>query len=269
MRSIFTRSFLGAALTALIATVFASSWATDAHAQSTFFIKKVQLFAQRNSSAADNPHYAVDGQAAYATPVLNGTHGSAVAGVVGTNPTLTDTLQAIDVRDHWGRTLFAYRIAAPPATQVLADTSEFGTLFITSTSGTIDSVWVLRDVSADGFNWTAVDSIPSHIITGSTQHTVVQGADSLGVILSGLSGQSGTALCKAAVTFTYSPWAIPTGVTAQAFRNVNYWRFRVHMSPGDYAAAGANGGLRLEFQYPAVDVNPVQRNMIVPNNQSL
>jgi hypothetical protein len=268
MRSIFTRSFLGAALAALIATSF--TWATDAHAQSTFFIKKVRLDAQRTSVAGDNPFYATTGQAAYSTPLWNGTHGTATPGIAAANISLHDTSQVIDVRDHWLRTIFAYRASVDPAASVKCDTTEFGTLFITSTSGTIDSVWILRDVSADGLNWTAVDSIGSHIETGSTIHTTTQAVDSVGVILTSQSGQSGASLCKAAVTFTAWPWSSGSGgVTAQAFRGVNFWRFRVHMSPGDYAAAGANGGLRLEFQYPAVDVNPVQRNMTVPNNQSL
>jgi hypothetical protein len=36
---------------------------------------------------------------------------------------------------------------------------------------------------------------------------------------------------------------------------INYLRLRVHMTPGDFAAAGATRGIRADFVYPAVDAN--------------
>ena len=33
--------------------------------------------------------------------------------------------------------------------------------------------------------------------------------------------------------------------------DVNFVRFRIHMTPGDFAAAGANNGIFGRFSYPA------------------
>jgi hypothetical protein len=269
MRSIFTRSFLGAALTALLAGTIASSWATDAHAQAAFYNKRVPITFVRNSNAGDNPFVAGDPtHTSYTTSLSNGTHGTltptAGVSITAANGVLacTDTTDKIDVRDHWARALANYIQMPVVASALLAESLQFGTLTLQSNSATVDSFMVLKDVSNDGFTWSAVDSVSFHCISDNTE--IDTGRDSAQFIGTAIANSAGTTGFKASVTFTANPWFTKSGVTAQALVGVNFVRFRLHMTYTDYATAGASKGFTAEFVFPSVDSNPNLLNRAVP-----
>jgi len=261
MRSIFTRSFLGAALSALIAASIASSWTTDAQAQAAFFPKKVQLVWQRLNAASDNPFGSLTPPVPYATQLANGNHNAANLGVaVG----VEDTSQAIFIGDHWLKSVPAFRTMPVVASALLADSSWLGTLALRTNSSTIDTVTYFIDHSVDGNVWTVRDSLQGHVISDRLALTLGAVSDSGRVALASLSGASGATSTGAGLSFTANPWFGPGGVTAQSIVGINYIRVRVHMTPGDFAAAGAARGIFADFIYPAVDGNPSRGDRFNP-----
>jgi len=270
MRSIFTRSFLGAALTALLAGTIASSWATDAHAQAAFYNKRVPLVFLRNSNAGDNPFVANDAsRTQYSVTLSNGQHGTLTpAAGVGITPAAqslacTDTTDKIDIRDHWARALATYIQMPVVASALLAESLQAGTLTLQSNSATIDTILVLRDVSNDGITWSAVDSVGAHVISDAAQIVTGAVSDSCEFIMTALSNSAGTTGFKLGLTFTANPWFTRSGVTAQALVGVNFIRFRLHMTYTDYFSAGASKGLTGEWVFPSVDSNPSLLNKAV------
>jgi hypothetical protein len=253
---------VGAVLTAAVAALFAGFTPGIAHAQggAAFYIKRVPLVAARNSNLADNPYVATNpGQTAYTSSLLNGWHGAAASGTTGIGALGTmDTTAAIDVREHWLKTRVVYLQA--PLVADLADSTFFGTLKLTSTASTIDTVTIQRDVSVDGITWTVVDSIAGHVISDTAPiFQQSQTLDSTRVIMPA----SGSVTAYGAGWDVY-PFGPKTGVTALALEGVNFIRFRIHMTPGDYAAAGATGGIRGTFEFPSADSNPYLPARAVP-----
>ena len=66
---------------------------------------------------------------------------------------------------------------------------------------------------------------------------------------------TGNNRAQLAVAFPVNPAMQRTGVTALTGVAVNYIRFRILMSQGDYANAGASNGFSGYFIYPAMDYN--------------
>lgn len=212
----------------------------------SFFVKNVPLTFVRTSAGADNP-----GGGSYSTPLANGNHG-ANAGVA---LVFQDTTGAIFVGDHFIKSVPQFRTMPVVASALLADSSWFGSLTLSGSASTIDSLYLFRDVSVDGVTWTAQDSIGGHIISGTAQ--VVTGAvsDSAQFIAPAVSTISGAVRTALGLSFTANPFFGTAGVTAQATVGVNYIRFRLHMTAGDFAAAGSNNGVSGTFSYPAQEPN--------------
>ena len=253
----WNRSALGLVSTLALAVASLIGFAPSAHAQAGFYPKRVPLTFVRTSTAADNPLFGTLGVGVYQTAVANGTHGTATAGIAAVNPSLTDTSMAIYVGDHWAKMVSVLRQFPGIVANLLSDsTVALGTLSLTGLSSTIDTVILLRDVSADGITWTIVDSLGAHIVSATAQ--VVTGAvsDSAEFIMPSISNINGAVATKLALTFPANPWFTASGVTAVAIgTGVNWIRLRLHMTSGDYAAAGASRGITGEFIYPAVDWN--------------
>ena len=208
-----------------------------------FYIKSAPLQWLRTSVGTDNPRAGLN--AFYSQALADGNHNSANAGVA---LVFQDTSGVIDVRDHWAK------IAPIFVTKVtnldIPDSTEFGTLVLRGSRSSIDSVTVIRDVSPDGFAWTSVDSQAVHIATNqSTSNAAV--ADSVVIILTTLTDPIQGTSSAGAILYSCNPAVNPAGVTALALRNVQYVRFRIHMTAGDFAAAGTTNGVIATFQYPA------------------
>jgi hypothetical protein len=214
-----------------------------AFAQGPGELKPVQLVFSRQG----NPPTPFAG-GANASPTMNGGKcGSGVACMA------QDTSQAIPIWDHILNRAETLRALTPAGTSV--DTlAFFGTLRLTSTVGTIDSIKVRRDVSADGLVWTAVDSL-SYSIPNIVSGTILAQAvgDSLGLKLTSVTSTiDGATIGSGAVSFYVNPLGVINGATRLAFKNFHYIRFRVSMSEADNIAAGLNGGVSATFSYPAV-----------------
>jgi hypothetical protein len=211
-----------------------------------FYNKSVPLSFLRTNVSSDNP-----GSGTYSTNIANGLHGanSGVALV------FQDTSAAIFVGDHFIKGIPQSRTMPVVASALLADSSWFGTLFLTGSTSTIDSLYLFRDVSNDGITWTAQDSIGGHIISDRAQIVTGAVSDSAQFIAASVSGINGALQTKLALSFTANAWFGTAGVTAQATVGVNYIRFRLHMTAGDFAAAGATNGVTASFMYPAQEPN--------------
>ena len=105
--------------------------------------------------------------------------------------------------------------------------------------------------SVDGFNWTAVDSIGQHISSPQwTTGFAAVGADSMRLIFSTRTNINGSTEGNAAISFSIYPNAPNASVSGMGIADVRYVRFILHMSPGDFAAAGTSGGVTGQFVYP-------------------
>lgn len=251
----FRRCISGALLIAAAALSLAS-WHSDAHAQAAFYPAHVQVQWRRLGTGTDNPFASLTPPQSYLTPISNGNHQAGNAGVaVG----VEDTSDAIPIWDHWLRTAAGIASVPAPGTALLADSSWFGTLLLKSNLSTIDTVTYFLDHSGDGYVWTVRDSLSGHVISDRPMLTLGVPSDSGRVALASFSGASGAVGATAGLTFTANPFFGPGGVTAQSLIGVNFVRVRIHMTPGDFAAAGTNRGVTAEWVYPAVDANPNAR----------
>lgn len=194
---------------------------------------------------------------AYNTATSNGVHDANGNGIA---VPVQDTSQAIDVRDHWS---VYYRTNKTEGTLAADSTvGSFGTLLLRTTKHSIDSIMVFRDFSADGVRWTAVDSIAGHVQSDTTSNGSSAVSDSVffrnsapAVILS----PNGIASRVVSYSWQCNPFMQTGGITALAGvaagpSPVNFIRFRIHMTAGDYAAAssGADGVIGT-FTYQAQD----------------
>lgn len=214
--------------------------ATTASAQG-WKAKTVSLQFIRSGTGSDNPN----APNSYIIGTSNGNHNSANAGVA-VQP--EDTTLAIDIRDHYLRGAGAMQAY----TSMVGDSTWLGTLFLSANSGTIDTVTYFLDQSVDGFNWTVRDSLQGHIVSDRSALTLGAVSDSARVLLaSALPPASGAAGMKAGMAFTVIPAMGTAGVTAQSFQGCFFLRVRIHMTAGDFAAAGANNGIVANFTYPA------------------
>jgi len=211
-----------------------------------FFVKSVPLTFVRTSTGADNPNGGT-----YSTFIANGNHG-ANAGVA---LVFQDTTGAIPVNDHFIKGVPLYRTMPVVATALLADSSWFGTLSLSGSSSTIDSLYLFRDVSVDGITWRAQDSIGGHIISDRAQIVTGAVSDSAQFVAASVSNISGAVSTRLGLSFTANPWFNTAGVTAQATVGINFIRVRLHMTAGDFAAAGSTNGVTGTFSYPAQEPN--------------
>lgn len=161
-----------------------------------------------------------------------------------------DTSTAIDVSDWFYRRSMAVRATSPAGAS--GDSCVMGTLTITGTSSTIDTFVVSREVSSDGFVWSVPDSQVAHISSANTMGGFAVGTDSVRVVGTSItvSPLVSTSFTKASITYSALPGAGSANVTAQAMFDVNYVRFRIHMTSGDAAAAGSTGGFSATWTYP-------------------
>jgi hypothetical protein len=201
-------------------------------------INEIPLLFQRTDAG---------GQAiSYTTSISDGNHQVANRGVA----VAPQDTAIVKVFDHFYR--FQPNVIRPfPGAGLAGDSLWFGSLSITGTSSTIDTCVFFRDVSPDGFNWTLVDSAVTHIVSGQVASAIhASGADSVRFILTAFDATSPAK--KGVASFFGYPVMAAAGITAQALNDVNFIRFRVKMTPGDYAAAGTTAGLTGSFRYPAV-----------------
>jgi hypothetical protein len=255
MRSIFTRSFAAA----IVALGILTSFAHDASAQGSYFPKKVPIVWQRLNAGSDNPFGSLPVAQPYGTDLSNGNHNAANLGVaVG----VEDTSQAIPIFDHWLKAAQSMRSTPAFASTLLADSSWGGSILFTTNSSTIDTVTYFLDHSVDGKVWTVRDSLQGHVISDRLALTLGAVSDSARVALASFSAANGAVGTSAGISITMNPYFSPGGVTAQSIVGINYLRLRVHMTPGDFAAAGATRGIRADFVYPAVDANQNQANRV-------
>lgn len=188
-----------------------------------------------------------DNGATYSTPRSDGNHVSTSVGV-NVAPQDTATVSIPDHAFNWRPYLAS---AVPPG--ALADSMWAGTLTLRGSVSTIDSLTVLID-RGDGYTWAGTDSIGAHVVTSQTVWATGLATDSCRYVAASTSTgvPGGTATSTLVLQFWgYSPMQ-SNGVTAQSWgSNVRALRFRIHMSPGDYAAAGITGGVTGEFVYPS------------------
>ena len=160
-----------------------------------------------------------------------------------------DTTAAIWVGDHAERDALRARTNAQSLTDTLA---VFGVLELRSTSGTIDSLMIHRDLSIDGFNWTAVDSCGlGGVSVGGTYLASVLAGDSLHIKLGSITNSiDGGTEGRGSVLFYGDPLELPNRRTKYAMIGFNYVRFRINMTESDNIAAGTTGGVQGWFKYP-------------------
>jgi len=202
-------------------------------------VREKTLTFQRTDAALSPP--------SYVTSFSDGNHPVAGRGIA----VAPQDTAIVDISDHFYR----YQpnvIRAFPGAGTAGDSVWVGTLSIKGSGTTIDSVTFFRDVSADGFTWTTVDSSIAHIVSGQVPITVYATAsDSARAILA--STLDPVAPNKQAVISLFAYPAMSSGgITAQALNDVNFIRFRMRMTVGDFAAAGTTGGFTATFRYPAV-----------------
>ena len=161
-----------------------------------------------------------------------------------------DTSQAIDISDlYWRRMVLAR--TTYPGSGVAAD-SLFGfSISLHSTASTIDTVLLKWQTSLDGINWTAVDSIGQHISSPQwTTGFAAVGADSMRLVFSTRTNINGSTEGNASINFSIYPGMANSGISGMGIADVRFVRFIIHMSPGDFAAAGTTGGVTAQFVYP-------------------
>lgn len=215
-----------------------------------FYVKNVPLQWIR-TDASLNPKV-------YGVSLSDGNHPIAGAGI---NVSPQDTSQSIDVRDHWLRYKQGMAPAGPNgfvAGALVQDSlNTFGTVTFTSTKWTVDSLVIMRDISLDGKVWVAVDSIGAHVVADTTWGKQSAVSDSLLAYLGvpAVLGVDGVA--KRVVTYSWNAntWFDRTAITSFASVGVNYIRFRIHLTPGDFAAAGTSDGYTGVFSYLALEPN--------------
>jgi len=183
----------------------------------------------------------------YATPFSDGNHPAAGKGIA----VAPQDTAIVDISDHFYR--FMPNILQPfPGAGAAGDSVWLGTLTIEGSTSTIDTVKFFRDVSPDGWKWTLVDSAVTHITSSEVASAIIASAgDSVRAILATSNDPSAVGKKAVITLFTY-PAMASGGVTPLALKDVNFIRFRIAMSPGDFAAAGTTNGLRAAFRYPAV-----------------
>lgn len=191
-----------------------------------------------------------------ATPFANASGTSIVSAVMnggkcgsGVVCVARDTSQAIWLGDHAERDPLRTRTNAQSLTDTLA---VLGVLELRSSSGTIDSVMVHRDLSIDGWNWVAVDSCAiGGVSVGGTYLASVLAGDSLHIKLGSITTSiDGATEGRGSVWFYGDPLELPNRRTKFAMTGFNYIRFRLSMTGSDNIAAGSSGGLQGWFKYP-------------------
>lgn len=222
----------------------------------SFYPKRVAATFVRNSAGADNPFATTTPLQSYFVSRSDGNHNAANLGVaVG----VEDTTVAIDVRDHWLNAVGALRPAG--ASVLTGDSTWFCDLLLRSNSSTIDSVTYFRDVSVDGMTWTVLDSLQGHVVSDRLALTLGAVSDSGRVALASFSTPAGAVGTAAGLSFNCVPTAMGrAGITALSIQGVRFIRFRLHMTPGDFAAAGTTRGITAEVVYPASDTDPSHSN---------
>ena len=204
--------------------------------------REEQLVFFRTGNPA-HPFPAASGQSIVSNVMNGGKCGSGVVCVA------RDTSGAIWVGDHAERNPLSARVNAIS----LVDTAAvFGVLRLKSSPGTVDSLMIHRDLSIDGYNWTAVDScgLGGVLVAGTYLPSVLAGdslAIDLGTITTTIDGGSEG---RGGVLFYGDPLELPNRRTKFAMSGFNYIRFRISMSAGDNIAAGSTGGVQGWFSYP-------------------
>ena len=184
---------------------------------------------------------------AYVTDLANGNHPAAGVGIA----VAPQDTAVVDISDHWYRSASNIPRAFPGA-GAASDSVWVGTLTIEGTSSTIDTLFIFKDVSPDGVNWTGNDSLAYHLVTGQVAVGIVAASsDSVRPILATTGQGALQAGKKATITFFGYPAMTSLGITGLALADVNFVRFRIKMTPGDFAAAGTTAGVRGSFRYPA------------------
>jgi len=246
-----TKAFSATLLLALTLCSLLGAMFTDAKAD--MYAKKVPVLFQRMTSGTDNPFGSLVPPQPYTTQLSNGNHNASNLGVaVG----VEDTSTAIFIGDHWLKAASGVASVPAPGTALLADSSWFGSLMLTANSSTIDTVTYFLDHSVDGRVWSVRDSLQGHVISDRLALTLGAVSDSGRVALASFSAPTGAVGTAAGLSFTANPFFGPGGVTAQSIIGVNYVRVRIHMTPGDFAAAGASRGVSAEWVYPAATAGP-------------
>jgi len=182
----------------------------------------------------------------YVTPRSDGNHPIAGLGIA-VAPQDTAVVGIADHAFNWRPYLAS---AVPPG--ALADSMWSGTLTLRGSTSTIDSLKIFID-RGDGVTWTGTDSLSSHMVSSQTVIAIAQASDSASFIAASVQPSGAVAATTQLVIqfWGYSPMGT-TGVTAQAWgANVRALRIRIHMTPGDYAAAGTSQWVAGEFVYPA------------------
>jgi len=229
------KKILLAALAAL--TLFGSM---DAQAGS-YSIKTTSLVWQRTDNA-------VNSSSQISTFLSDGNHTAAGRGVA---VPVQDTSSMIDITDHFWRRLVLSK-ATFPGTGVGSDSTFFGVLTLHGTASSIDTVNVFRDTSIDGLTWVVVDSAAYHISTPQWAAGITAaGSDSLRYIFSTRTNMGGSTESNSSTVFSCYPGMPNVGISGMGISDVRFIRFRIHLSPGDYAAAGAGvNGVTGQFLYP-------------------
>jgi hypothetical protein len=170
-----------------------------------------------------------------------------------------DTTGPIPIHDHFSRRAAALRAAAGGVLGSVGtgDTSSvFGVLSLRSTSSAIDTIKVLKDVSLDGLNWLATDSLSASVYTNSGTITVQPIAgDSCSVKLAAITDINGGTSGAGSILFYCNPFAMTSNVTRVALVDVLYVRFRIQLTAADSNAASTNGGVTGTFSYPIAQSN--------------
>lgn len=231
----------------LTLAVLVAAFSVGVASADAFIPKNTTLQFVRFSSAGDN----MLGSIPYTTTLANGRHNSTSASLPGS--VLYDTSAAILVNDHM---LNAIPLARTTAVSTADSTAIFGTLNITTTGSSIDTIYFYRDVSTDGKVWVVCDSLQCRTQqSNSTKIADVASNDYASFIGTTVTDASGGTTSALSIPFNVIPGMTTKGITAYATFGVNYVRFRIGMTTGDYYNAGANGGFTATFNYPAMDVN--------------
>lgn len=233
----------------LLAAIAALTLVGTAQAQELSWKPVPLMFIRAGNPATSFPGLSGSG-------FITGSLANGGKGGVGVAVSPQDTSQAIDIGDHYFRRTAAMRAAAGGVAGSVSpgDTAAtFGILSIRSTSSTIDSVKVAKDVSLDGVTWTAIDSLSASVtsVSGTILVQPIAG-DSCSVKLASVTTNiDGGAVGAGAIYFHCNPFSTSAqGVSRLGLADVRFVRFRIWMTPGDNVAAGSSGGLNATFSYP-------------------
>lgn len=159
-----------------------------------------------------------------------------------------DTTAPIPLWNHYYKNNNHGTPVYPGGSGTAADSVFLGTLVLEGTASFIDSLVIYRQVSADGFSWTLVDSLATSTNIGSgTEWAVAQNSSFSRVIGEATDIPS---VKRVSVLWYGRPWERVGAVTRLGFRDVNFVRYYITMTENDYYNAGSTSGVRGRFIYP-------------------